>query len=57
MSAISYYEDLIRYLNQLKQDLVSLIMNAKECSSINSSIDQILTLAKKQIVEIESNES
>ncbi len=56
MNAIAYYEDLIRYLNQLLQNLSELTMSKGEEMNLVESIQGIIDLAKNQIVELEKDE-
>ncbi len=56
MNAISYYEDLIRYLNQLLQNLSNVTMTKEEEASISSSIQGIIDLSYQQMMEINKDE-
>ncbi len=56
MNAIAYYEDLIRYLNQLLQNLSELTMSKGEEMNLVESIQGIIDLAENQIVELEKDE-
>lgn len=56
MNAIAYYEDLIRYLNQLLQNLSELTMSKSEEMNLVECIQGIIDLAKNQIVELEKDE-
>ncbi len=56
MNAISYYEDLIRYLNQLLQNLSNVTMTKEEQASLSSSIQNIIDLSYQQMLEIHNNE-
>ncbi len=56
MNAIAYYEDLIRYLNQLLQNLSELTMSKGEEMNLVESIQGIIDLAENQIEELEKDE-
>ncbi len=56
MNAISYYEDLIRYLNQLLQNLSNVTMTKEEEASLSSSIQGIIDLSYQQMMEINKDE-
>lgn len=56
MNAISYYEDLIRYLNQLLQNLSNVTMTKEEEASLSSSIQGIIDLSYQQMSEIRKDE-
>lgn len=56
MNAISYYEDLIRYLNQLLQNLSNVTMTKEEEASLSSSIQGIINLSYQQMMEIKKDE-